>query len=70
MRVIVLSSQLRLSFVSVLFDFNASLNDVAPVSPRLFPVDLMRKEWIVDGCHLCVVSFVSTIQIELSKCCV
>ena len=26
------------SFMSVLLDFNASLNDVAPVSPILFPV--------------------------------
>ena len=52
--------QLRLSFVSVVFDFNASLNDVAPVSSILLPVDLMRKEkgWIVDGCHLCVVPLV------------
>ena len=33
---------LRLSFVSVVFDFNASSNDVAPASPMLFPVDLMR----------------------------
>ena len=30
--------------MSVVFDFNASLNDVAPVSSMLFPVDLMRKE--------------------------
>ena len=30
--------------MSVVFDFNASLNDVAPVSPILFPVDEMRKE--------------------------
>ena len=39
----------------VLFDFNASLNDVAPLSPILFPVDLMgmEKEWIADGYHLC-----------------
>ena len=53
-----LSSPARFSFVSVVFDFNASLNDAAPLSPILFPVDLMRmeKEWIVDGCHLCVVS--------------
>ena len=29
--------------MSVVFDFNASLNDVAPVSPILFPVDLMGK---------------------------
>ena len=28
-----LYSPLRSSFVSVVFDFNASLNDVAPVSP-------------------------------------
>ena len=34
-----LSSQLRLSSMSVVFDFNASLNDFAPVSPILFPVD-------------------------------
>ena len=30
--------------MSVVFDFNASLNDVAPVSPMLFPVDVMRME--------------------------
>ena len=35
---------LRLSAVSVVFDFNASLNDVAPVSPMLLPVYLKRKE--------------------------
>ena len=39
-----LSSQPRLSLVSVVFDFNASLNDVAPVSPILLPVDVMRME--------------------------
>ena len=27
-----------------MFDFNASLNDTAPVSPILLSVDLMRKE--------------------------
>ena len=54
------SSPLRLSFVSVVFDFNAALNTFAPVSLISLPVDLMRmeKEWIVDGYHLCVVSFV------------
>ena len=58
--------------MSVLFDFNASLSDVAPVSPMLFPVDLLRKEQelIVGKCHLCVVSFVFTTQIELDECCV
>ena len=46
-----LHSHLRLSFVSVVFDFNASLNDVAPLSLMPLSVDLMRteKEWIVDG---------------------
>ena len=39
--------------MSVVFDFNASLIDVVPVSSMLFPVDLMqkkhkRKEWVVD----------------------
>ena len=36
-----LSSHCRLSFVSVEFDFNASLNDVAPVSSILLAIDLM-----------------------------
>ena len=116
-------SPLRLSWTSVVFDFNASLNDVAPASPFSLSVDLMRmemswllmdaicvffsfvfttqikcrkccvwfqcitqcccscvsnvvaclvdvngKEWFVDGCHLCVVSFVFTMQIEFSEC--
>ena len=39
-----LSSQCRWSFVSVVFDFNASLNDVTPAFPMLFPVDVMRME--------------------------
>ena len=61
----------RSRFVSVVFDFNASLNAVAPVSPILLAVELMRiEEWIVYGCHLCVVSFVLTTQIEFSECCV
>ena len=44
--------------MSVVFDFNASLNDVAPLSPMSLSVDLMdMEERIVDKCHLCVVSF-------------
>ena len=39
-----LSSQLRLNLVSVVFDFNDSLNDVAPVSPISLSVDEKRKE--------------------------
>ena len=30
--------------MSVVFDFNVSLNDVAPLSPMLFPVCMKRKE--------------------------
>ena len=66
-----LSSPLRSSFVSVVFDFNASLNDVAPLSPILFPVGFMRMEksrLFVDVIY--IVSFAFTIQIELSECCV
>ena len=39
-----LCSPLRLSFASVLFDFNASLNDVAPVSPISFSVDANKRK--------------------------
>ena len=59
------------SAVSVVFDFNASLNDVAPLFLISFPVDLMRMEksgLLMDA--ICVVSFVFTSQIEFSECCV
>ena len=39
-----LSSQLISSSMSAVFDFNASLNDAAPVSLILLSVDLMRME--------------------------
>ena len=39
-----LSSPLRSSSVSVVFDFNALLNDVAPVSSISLAVDVMRME--------------------------
>ena len=32
------------SSVSVVFDFNTSVNDTLPVYPILFPVDLMRTK--------------------------
>ena len=41
---LLLSSLIRSSLMSVVFDFNASLNDVAPAPPMLFPVDVMRME--------------------------
>ena len=34
----------RVSFVSVMFDFNTSLNDFAPLSPMLFTDDFMKRE--------------------------
>ena len=39
-----LSSLPRSSFVSVVFDFNDSLNDAVPVSPMLLSVDMNRNE--------------------------
>ena len=39
-----LPSLLRSSRVSVVFDFNASLNDVAPASPMSFTVDIIQHK--------------------------
>ena len=41
---LLLSSRSRLSFVSVVFDFNASLNDVAPASLMSLHVDVKKKK--------------------------
>ena len=41
---ILLSSLHRWRSVSVVFDFNDSLNDIVPVYPMLFTVDEKRKE--------------------------
>ena len=47
---LLLHLHLRPSLVSVVFDFNASLNDVAPVSPMLFAVDLrVEKSGLLMG---------------------
>ena len=65
------SSQSSLSFVSVVFDFSDSLNDAVPVSLMSLAVDVKKgKECFVDGCLLCLFSFVFTIQFEFSECCV
>ena len=45
-----------------MFDFNASLNDVAPVSPMLFPVDLMRMETILLMYAICVLFLLSLLS--------
>ena len=57
--------------MSVVFDFNDSLNDIAPVSPILLPVYALRNEkseLLMDA--ICVSSFVFTLQIEFRECCV
>ena len=58
--------------MSVMFDFNASLNDFAPVSLMSFSVDVKRvDEVIADGyLLLCLLSSVFTLEIERSECCV
>ena len=67
-----LPSPLRLSSVSVVFDFSESLNDVTPMSPMPFPVDRKSKDrgiccWMS---FVCLLSFVFTTQTEFSECCV
>ena len=55
---LLLSSPHRLSPVSVVFDFNASLNDFAPASPILLTVEMKRNgknELLMDV--FCVPSF-------------
>ena len=69
---LILFSLPRSSFVSVVFDFNDSLNDVVPLSPILFTVDVKRKgrancRWMS---FVCLLSFVFTTQIEIRECCV
>ena len=65
-------SRLIVSFVSVVFDFNASPNDSAPVFPNLlsFVLVKLKKKCVVSGFRLCVVSFVFTTKIEFGECCV
>ena len=56
--------------MSVVFDFNASLNDFVPVSPMLLPVDVMRMEKSELLTESICLSFVFTPQIEYFECCV
>ena len=66
-----LSSRPRRSWVSVVFDFNASLIDVAPVSLMLFPVVvwIMKKSGLLMDA-ICLFLFAQTTQIEWCECCV
>jgi hypothetical protein len=66
---LLLSSLHRYSSTSVVFDFNASLNDVVPVSLMPLSVDAKESEceWLVDV--FCVLfHFVFSTQIEFSEC--
>ena len=67
---LLLSSQLRSSSASVVFDFNASLNDFTPVFPMRLSVVVMIKEESKLLIDVFCVSFIFTTQIELSECCV
>ena len=56
-----LSSRLKSSFSSVVFDFNASLIDVAPLFPMLLPVDLiMVKACVLLMDVICVLFLLSS----------
>ena len=58
--------------MSVVFDFNNSLNDVAPLPPILLSVDEKRKERsdLLMDVFKTLLPFVFTVKIELSECCV
>ena len=64
-----LSSPLRSSSISAVFDFNASHSDVAPVSLILLTVDFMRVEKSVPLMDaICVLFLWFTTQIKYCKC--
>ena len=68
---LLLYSRLRLSSMSVVFDFNDSLNNVVPIAPMLLSVDEKRNEKSELLMNVfCVSSFVFTSQIEFCECCV
>ena len=57
--------------MSVVFDFNNSLNDAAPVSPILLSVCVKIKgksELLMDV--FCVYFFCLTAEVEYNECCV
>ena len=67
-----LSSHFRRSAVSVVFDFNKSLNIFTPASPKLQSVEMMRMEKsepLMDALRV-FFSIVFTTQVKLIKYCV
>ena len=54
-----------------MFDFNPSLNNVAPVSPMSLTVDLRKWKCGLLMDAICVlILFTFTIKIEICECCV
>ena len=67
-----LCSQLKESSFRAVFDFSASLNDVAPIPPISLSVNLVRTEkivWLVNTFFVCC-HFELTPQIKFCECCV
>ena len=64
---VVPDSPLRSSFVSVVFDFNTSLNDVTPMYPMLMPVCLMKMEMgelLMDAIYVCCFFLFSPLRLR------
>ena len=61
-----LCSPLRSSWVSVVFDFNASHNCIAPVSPILFPVSMCEMK-VCLKCTKQIASFMDTSKAQCRK---
>ena len=61
----IINPHLRVSFVSVLLVFNASLNDVAPTSPMLFPIVCSFKQNFLISCFVCFYSWCSQNRLNL-----
>ena len=68
--VFVLSSHFKSSFVSVVFNFNASHNDVAPASPMLLSVFYVKKVIVTRILYHKCSFFMNTTQNECLECCV
>ena len=64
------SSLIRLSFASVVFDFNDSLNDVTPILPILQSVDEKRKSELFMYVFCVCFFFVFTSKTEPCEGCV
>ena len=67
-----LCSQSRLSSVSDVFDFSASLNEVPPQFLMSLSIDLMRmeKSGLLTDFICLFLFFLFTTQIEFCECCV